>query len=142
MNRLTEKSEDGCNIVRCENGFVDIGYIHYPEGALFGDVIDRLAAYEDAEERGELVRLPCKVGDTMYYKRGCEICEEKVRTFFVGHPSHRIEERNMKMIRAETHDIPFDCLGKTVFLTREEAEAALANMREDTNDTKDTDPCG
>ena len=95
-----------------------------------GEVTDRLAAYEDAEEAGLLIRLPCKVGDTVYYKRGCEICEEKVRTFFIGHPSHRIEERNMKMIRVETHDIPFACLGKTVFLTREEAEAALADMRE------------
>ena len=29
--------------------------------------IDKLAAYEDAEEQGRLVILPCKVGDTVYY---------------------------------------------------------------------------
>ena len=27
---------------------------------------ERLKAYEDAEEQGLLVRLPCKVGDTVY----------------------------------------------------------------------------
>ena len=28
--------------------------------------LDRLAAYDDAEEQGLLVRLPCKVGDTVF----------------------------------------------------------------------------
>lgn len=31
-----------------------------------GDVIDKLAEYEDLEEQGRLVKLPCKVGDTVY----------------------------------------------------------------------------
>lgn len=31
------------------------------------DALNKLAAYEDAEEAGTLVRLPCKVGDTMWY---------------------------------------------------------------------------
>lgn len=31
-------------------------------------LIDRLAIYEDAEEQGRLVVLPCKVGDTVYLK--------------------------------------------------------------------------
>ena len=29
-------------------------------------LIEKLAAYEDAEEQGLFVRLPCKVGDTVY----------------------------------------------------------------------------
>lgn len=29
--------------------------------------LQRLAAYEDEEERGLLVRLPCKVGDTFWW---------------------------------------------------------------------------
>lgn len=50
--------------------------------------IQRLAEYEDAEEQGLLVRLPCKVGDTIYRiiddctlpgdcgtKRMCKGCE-------------------------------------------------------------------
>lgn len=29
--------------------------------------VERLAEYEDAEENGLMLRLPCKVGDTVYY---------------------------------------------------------------------------
>lgn len=37
-------------------------------------VIKKLTAYEDAEEAGILVRLPCKVGETVYrIEAGC--CE-------------------------------------------------------------------
>ena len=100
------------------------------DGALCFDVqqmVDRLAAYEDAEERGELVRLPCKVGDIVdIHHKEHYIRSERVRTFFIGHPSHRIEDRNMKMIRLETCDIPFDQFGETVILHRDAAEAALA----------------
>ena len=30
------------------------------------DALNRLAEYEDMEEQGLLLRLPCKVGDTIY----------------------------------------------------------------------------
>ena len=30
-------------------------------------IYERLAEYEDAEENGTLVKLPCKVGDTVFY---------------------------------------------------------------------------
>ena len=29
-------------------------------------IVEKLAAYEDAEEQGLLLKLPCKVGDTVY----------------------------------------------------------------------------
>ncbi|MBQ7491213.1 MAG: hypothetical protein IJT76_01235 [Clostridia bacterium] len=60
------------------------------------EAINRLAAYEDAEEQGRLVVLPCKVGDTVYIPY--------------------VEERGFSI--RDYLDI-----GKTVFLTREEAEA-------------------
>lgn len=31
------------------------------------DIINKLAEYEDLEEQGLLLRLPCKVGDMLYY---------------------------------------------------------------------------
>lgn len=30
------------------------------------DVLDRLRFYEDLEEQGKLIKLPCKIGDTVY----------------------------------------------------------------------------
>ena len=59
---------------------------------------------------------PCKVGDKIYwYNMGGEIVEADVRKimYAVRHP-HGFE-----------YDIGFEDFGKTVFLTREEAEAKL-----------------
>lgn len=78
-----------------------------------------------AEKDGRLAVLPCKVGDTLYYTLSGRIIETKVRTFFIGHPSHNIENRNLRMIRTDRFDVNMDKLGKTVFLTSKEAEAAL-----------------
>ena len=51
MSRLTWRNpEDGKIYLYAENA----------------DVVGKLAAYEDAEEQGLLLRLPCKVGDTVY----------------------------------------------------------------------------
>lgn len=37
------------------------------ENCIFiSDVCERLAEYEELEEQGRLLRLPCKVGDTVY----------------------------------------------------------------------------
>ena len=65
------------------------------------------------------------MGDTVYVISDGIIEETKVRTFFLGHPSHNIEERNKRMIRITNWDIPMDGFGERIFLTREEAETAL-----------------
>lgn len=91
-------------------------------GQEYADHVDELL---EAEKQGRLIVLPCRVGDKVYIVKDCFVCPEKVRTFFLGHPSYRTEQRNAKMIRTQTCDIPFSEIGKRVFLTREEAEAAL-----------------
>ena len=72
---------------------------------------DRLRELAEADKDGRLVVLPCKVGDTVYILR---------RTF------------DGADVVGETElwwdDIPQ--LGKTVFLTREEAEKALEAMKD------------
>ena len=77
-------------------------------------------------EKGVIV-LPVNVGDTLYITNEelNIIDEETVRTFFIGHPSYRGNMPLFKMIRTNKHDIPIDDYGKTVFLTKEEAEKAL-----------------
>lgn len=69
-------------------------------------VVDRLAEYEDAEEQGLLVCLPCKLGDTVYI--------------------HWFEHDNVEVVEKPFSYGMIPYIGETVFLTREEAEAALA----------------
>lgn len=63
MERFTEKFKDGRNILR--KGIADI--FHNGFGRFFeGAAIDKLAKYEQMEEQGLLLRLPCKIGDKVY----------------------------------------------------------------------------
>jgi len=42
----------------------------------------KLAVYEDEEERGLLLRLPCKAGDTVYHVVGRSILEVEKRRYY------------------------------------------------------------
>lgn len=72
--------------------------------------IEHLRELIQAEKAGRLVVLPCKVGDTVY-----QIDAE------------RVYESEVKWIIFDCDDIAFDerAIGGSIFLTREEAEAAL-----------------
>ena len=77
----------------------------------FGVDADHILELVHAEQDGHMVVLPCKVGDTVY-----QIDAE------------RVYESEVKWIIFDCDDIAFDerAIGGSIFLTREEAEAALA----------------
>ena len=96
--------------------------------------IDRLRELAEADKAGRLVVLPCKVGDTVWITGSVRrLYSEKVRTFFCGDPSYSrgMTDNGVKMIRTTGCDIPIHEFGKTVFLTREEAEKALEAMKKE-----------
>lgn len=88
----------------------------------------KLAEYEDLEEHGQLIKLPCKVGDTIFVKLNLarSIYKAEVRDFI-----HFISCGFCVVVTSDLFDkqkIPFSEFGKTVFRTREEAEQALKEM--------------
>ena len=96
--------------------------------------VARLRELADADKDGRLVALPCKVGDTVWITGSVRrLYSEKVRTFFCGDPSYSrgMADNGVKMIRTTGCDIPIHEFGKTVFLTREEAEKALEAMKDE-----------
>ena len=94
------------------------GLIHLVDDSESGvnQAIKKLYEYETAEEDGRLVVLPCKVGDAVY-----KIIYQ--RDNFDDQPYSIITTVNFKYEM-------IDQIGKTVFLTREEAEKALKEMEE------------
>lgn len=85
----------------------------------------KLKEYEDAEEQGLLLRLPCKVGDTLWWTNAFgDLCSSKANCMFIEHGIDGIA------IETLICNINEKEIGKTVFLTKEEAEAALAKMKE------------
>ena len=84
---------------------------------------DDLLAYKDLEEQGLLIKLPCKVGDTVYYVN----LSNKVINYTVsGFKVDCFGNLQINVARHLESGYFLDMqLGKTVFLTREEAEKAL-----------------
>lgn len=145
MERLTERWCKGMvRIKGCSTAYPD----KERKGAPMASAIARLAAYEDAmplerarelakaEKDGRLVVLPCKVGDAVYFPvegrwdaatiDRIEIDSNGVRLGWVQYD-----------VGPEVNELWDDgCftagdIGKTVFLTREEAEAALKKREAD-----------
>ena len=92
----------------------------------------RLRELAEADKDGRCVVLPCKVGDTVWIVGAVrKLYSAKVRTFFCGHTSAvrgDDDGGHIHMIRTTECDIPMQEFGKTVFLSREEAEKALQEM--------------
>jgi len=101
--------------------------------ANYNEVINKLADYEDAEEQGLLVRLPCKVGDTVYveWSDGREYSKSVVEKISIDADG---QLRFLIPSYFHSHSASWrktSDFGKTVFLSREEAEAALKGETED-----------
>jgi hypothetical protein len=87
--------------------------------------IARLRELAEADKDGRLVVLPCKVGDTVYFALLGRIIEKQVFSIVSFSNSTRIYcGGTSEYFRPED-------IGKTFFLTREEAEKALEAMKDD-----------
>lgn len=64
MERLTWKNHDGSSAYVDMDGNMVSDYD--TASVLTGRSVDKLAEYEDLEEQGLLLRLPCKIGDTVF----------------------------------------------------------------------------
>lgn len=98
-------------------------------GQILGMSPDRLRELAQAEKEGRLVVLPCDVGDKLYDVTLGEVREKIVISLSmllsksVNHLVIHAENFRNAVTSYELQDI-----GKTVFLTREAAEAALEEM--------------
>lgn len=97
---------------------------------VMADLREHLKSYEDAEEQGLLLRLPCKVGDTVYWINGKFIMESEVESFAIDEDgvsfAHIRYLHDKEHNRYYGHNLDIDKLGITWFLTIEEAEYELA----------------
>lgn len=133
MERLTERVNDRLIMMKQDSG--DNASYYWDEGNF--KVAEKLATYEDLEEQGLLVRLPDDLNRILYQvnyrwicteygeeNNKCEIydckCECDIRK------EYYIAEVDLQYIPIKSY---YNCLGKTIFLTREEAEKKLEEMK-------------
>lgn len=126
--RLTEKTDEGIwvkeshgdnvmkTLYQCHGAEPLPNYSNCDEGYCG---MEKLVEYETAEEEGRLVVLPCKVGNTVY----CVLY-----TLAFGEIGDKAEKHYF--IRKTSFEYGMiDDLNETVFLTREEAEKALEEIK-------------
>ena len=114
-NRLAAYEDTGMEPEDLNRAFNETAIIKLAAQA-FNTTPDHLRDILQAEKAGRLEVLPCKVGDTVY-----QIDAE------------RVYESEVKWIIFDCDDIAFDerAIGGSIFLTREEAEAALKGGESD-----------
>lgn len=99
-------------------------------------LLQELKIYEDLEKQGLLVRLPCKVGDTVY--RVNAGVKQPIIPMTVSE-IHFLCYKNERAVRFDAigkEDMGESCyrledIGRIVFLTREEVEKKLEEMKND-----------
>lgn len=99
--------------------------------ALFDGVdVDRMKELTEADKDGRLVVLPCKVGQRVFalLDTDTHISECEVKQIGMG---NKIGFIGLEPIgaRGREYGVSLNGFGKTVFLTREEAEKALEAMK-------------
>ena len=96
------------------------------DGEMYAD-----SGCEDFTERSEWVHLPCKAGDTLYEITSRNtISEYEVTAIRIELFGIFIDWKLIQgFVDRYISDVPAGEIGKTVFLTREEAEKALEGMK-------------
>ena len=148
MERLTEYEIVGGHVHAVPTGDVDQAMMRFaayedtgltPEECARATEIDdilldeyypigRMRELIKADKDGRVEVLPCKVGDTVYWVHGAVITECKV---------YRVQKNRKGLYICLKSNVSHGAfradlsIGKTVFLTREEAEAALEALKDE-----------
>ena len=93
------------------------------------ELLEELKSYKGLEEQGLLVRLPCKVGDILF--RINKDARNPIIKMKVSHITIKCKSYNIKAIEEDYGEVFFsnDVIGIKVFLTHEEAEKKLEEMK-------------
>lgn len=118
MSRLTYDSPAGTvSSIYAEDFVLDMDEKTY-EG--YRNILDKLAHYEDLEEAGRLIELPCKIGDTVYGIRRYH----GIRIVQSGIVSEMYFSQENRLIIVINH-ICRGYWGENIFGSFKEAKAAL-----------------
>ena len=140
MERLTERyipndEKNGISGIKVFESDDKIHLVEVLSGEYLYPAIEKLATYENLEEQGLLVRLPVPIGTKVYMIAStfdcifdyddCKDtqkwkCEEDIQCEY--------ERKSYYVKEIEFTTIMKDSIGKSVFLTREEAEKKLEEV--------------
>lgn len=145
MERLTKKNDSGGYYYpKCFEKCNGLGASSECDNCeIMTSVCEKLGDYEDLEEQGRLVKLPCKIGDDVYYvpskvnyklnilnrhSENNKVYHQKVEDFVLTRHGWYLEcDQDVKY--GTGHILTDVSFCKTWFLNKSEAEAKLKELR-------------
>ena len=101
------------------------GKVEDCENNYFISVQEKLREYEDLEEQGLLLRLPCKVGDTVYRIENEKITQTEITKYDI------YADGSIWFSFSTSLSLPISKFKTCIFLTKSEAEQKLKEMESD-----------
>lgn len=129
MERLTDKNDVGSYYYpKCFERYDGLGASSKCDNCeVMTSVCEKLGKYEDSEEQGRLIKLPCKIGDKVWHISGRAIKEDVISGIEYSYDGMFYIWSNEDTWLGGFNDI--------VFLTKSEAEAKLKELRGEENES-------
>lgn len=134
MNGIEKAIKELQRQVKCWEGGKPFGYAIEPLKTAIS-AMQELQQYRELEKQGRLIKLPCAVGDTVYTNlsaTGWYLRKKNrpyaVKIVFIG-INGADNLMNVIYENGNMTQFLFSEIGKTVFFTREDAEKALEEMK-------------
>lgn len=142
MERLTFRTELGVSIDKeedCPTCSICWDCDIPPRKCLYiKDALEKLADYEDLEEQGRLLKLPCKVGDTVWQIMVVGVQGKNIQYgIFKAVVTKISADYQMNFLlstitedeKRYRNEVTSTAIGDTMFFTKSEAEAKLKELR-------------
>ena len=120
-DRKTDMYEKVCDIKYLEKTTMNNPIKEYWEHKQVAEYLRKFKEYEDLEEQGRLIKLPCKIGDKVWHISGRDIKEDVISGIEYSYDGMFYIWSNEDTWLGGFNDI--------VFLTKSEAEAKLKELR-------------
>ena len=144
MERLTDRNADGDYFYpKCFEKCDGLGASRKCDNCeITTSICEKLGKYEDLEEQGRLIKLPCKLGDTVWQimvvgvqgkniKYG--IFKAVVTTISVDYQMNFLLSTITEDEERYRNEVTSTAIGETMFFTKSEAEAKLKELRGEKN---------
>ena len=142
-DRKTGMYEKACDVKYLETAVMGNRIKEYWEHKQVSEYLRKLKDYEDLDEQGRLIKIPCKLGDTVWQimvvgvqGKNIKYCIFKavVTTISVDYQMNFLLSTITEDEERYRNEVTSTAIGETMFFTKSEAEAKLKELRGGEND--------
>lgn len=137
-DRKTRMYEKACDVKYLETTTMNNSIKEYWEHKQVAEYLRKLKEYEDLEEQGRLLKLPCKVGDTVWQIMVVGVQGKNIQygIFKAVVTKISVDYQMNFLLSTITEDderyrneVTSTTIGETMFFTKSEAEAKVKELR-------------